>query len=104
MSHAVTQRTREIGIRMAVGAMPSQVMTRILGQSLMVTGTGAAFGLLVAAGATRYLEGMLFEVTPLDPWTFLAVGVMALVVAVLAAYPPAARASRVDPIAALRHD
>jgi putative ABC transport system permease protein len=92
LSHAVTRRTREIGIRMAVGAVPLQVLGMILRQSLM------------AAGTTRYLESMLFELTPLDPWTFLAVAVMALVVAVLAAYPPAARASRVDPLAALRHD
>jgi ABC-type antimicrobial peptide transport system permease subunit len=76
----------------------------ILRQSLMLTGTGAVVGLLMAAGTTRYLESMLFELTPLDPWTFLAVAAMALVVAVLAAYPPAARASRVDPLVALRHD
>ena len=75
-----------------------------LRQSLMVTGTGALIGLLLAAATTRYLESLLFELTPLDPWTFLAVAAMALVVAVLAAYPPAARASRVDPLAALRHD
>jgi putative ABC transport system permease protein len=104
LSHAVTRRTREIGIRMAVGAVPSRVLAMILRQSLMVTGTGAVIGLLMAAGTTRYLESMLFELTPLDPWTFLAVAAMALVVAVLAAYPPAARASRVDPLAALRHD
>jgi putative ABC transport system permease protein len=84
LSHAVTRRTREIGIRMAVGAVPSQVRAMILRQSLMVTGTGAVAGLLVAAGTTRYLESMLFELTPLDPGTFLAVAVLALVVAVLA--------------------
>ena len=104
LSHAVTRRTREIGIRMAVGAKPSRVLAMILRQSLIVTGAGAVIGLLMAAGTTRYLESMLFELTPLDPWTFLAVAAMALVVAVLAAYPPAARASRVDPLAALRHD
>ena len=104
LSHAVTRRTREIGIRMAVGAVPAQVLAMIVRQSLMVTGTGAVVGLLIAAGTTRYLESMLFELTPLDPWTFLAVAVMALAVAVLAAYPPAARASRVDPLVALRHD
>jgi putative ABC transport system permease protein len=92
LSHAVTRRTQEIGIRMAVGAVPSQVRAMILRQSLVVTGTGAVIGL------------MLFELTPLDPWTFLAVAAMALVVALLAAYPPAARASRVDPLATLRHD
>jgi predicted permease len=104
LSHAVTRRTHEIGIRMAVGAVPSQVLAMIIRQSLMVTATGAVIGLLMAAVTTRYLQNMLFELTPLDSWTFLAVAVMALVVAVLAAYPPAARASRVDPLAALRHD
>jgi predicted lysophospholipase L1 biosynthesis ABC-type transport system permease subunit len=104
LSHAVTRRTREIGIRMAVGAVPSRVLAMILRQSLMVTGTGAVIGLLMAAGTTRYLESMLFDLTPLDPWTFLAVAAMALVVALPAAYPPAARASRVDPLIALRHD
>jgi putative ABC transport system permease protein len=104
MSHAVTQRTREIGIRMALGAMPAQIFATILRQSLIVAGTGAVIGLLTAAGATRQLKSMLFELTPLDPWTFIAVAVMALAVAVLAAYQPAARASRVDPLVALRHD
>jgi predicted permease len=104
LSDAVTRRTNEIGIRMALGAGPRQVLAMIIRQSLMVTRTGAVIGLLIAAGTTRFLESMLFELTPLDPWTFLAVAVMMLVVGVLAAYPPAARASRVDPVVALRHD
>lgn len=104
LSHAVTRRTHEIGIRMAVGAAPTQVLAMILRQSLMLTGTGAVVGLLMAAGTTRYLESMLFELTPLDPWTFLGVAILALVVGALAAYSPAARASRVDPLVALRHD
>jgi putative ABC transport system permease protein len=104
MSHAVTQRTREIGIRMAIGAAPSRVLAAVLRQSLTLTGAGAAIGLLCAAAVTRYLESMLFELTPLDPWTFLAVGLLFLCVALLASYVPAARASRVDPLVALRHE
>ena len=104
LSHAVTQRTREIGIRMAIGATPSRVRTAILGHSLTLTGTGAVVGLLGAAAVTRYLESMLFELTPLDPATVAAVAGLVLFVALLASYLPAARASRVDPLVALRHD
>jgi putative ABC transport system permease protein len=104
MSHAVTQRTREIGIRMAIGAAPSQVLAGVLRQSLTLTGMGAAIGLLGAAAVTRYLESMLFELTPLDPSTFVGVALLFLIVALLASYVPAARASHVDPLVALRHD
>jgi predicted permease len=104
MSHAVTQRTREIGIRMAIGAAPSHVLAAVLRQSLILTGIGAAMGMLVAAGLTSYLESMLFELTPLDPPTFAAVAVLFLVVGLMAACLPALRASRVDPLVALRHD
>ena len=104
VSHAVTQRTREIGIRMAIGAAPSRVLAAVLRQSLTLTGIGAAIGLLGAAAVTRYLESMLFELTPLDPPTFVAVAVLFLVVGLMAACLPALRASRVDPLVALRHD
>jgi putative ABC transport system permease protein len=104
MSHAVTQRTREIGIRMAIGAAPSRVLAGVLRQSLALSGMGAAIGLLGAAAVSRYLESMLFELSPLDLPTFLAVPVLFLSVALLAAYLPAARASSVDPLIALRHD
>jgi ABC-type antimicrobial peptide transport system permease subunit len=69
-----------------------------------LTGIGAAMGMLVAAGLTSYLESMLFELTPLDPPTFVAVAVLFLVVGLMAAWLPALRASRVDPLVALRHD
>jgi hypothetical protein len=98
------QSTREIGIRMAIGAAPSRVLAAVLQQSLTLTGIGAAIGLLGAAAVTKYLESMLFELTPLDPSTFVAVAVLFLLVALLASYLPAARASRVDPLVALRHD
>jgi putative ABC transport system permease protein len=104
LSHAVTQRTREIGIRIAIGASPSRVLAAVLRQSLTLTGTGAAIGLLVAAAVTRYLESMLFELAPLDPPTFAGVAALFLLVALLASYLPAARASRVDPLVALRHE
>lgn len=104
LSHAVTQRTREIGIRMAIGATPSRVRITVLRQSLTLTGIGVVIGLLCAAAVTRYLESMLFELTPLDPSTFIAVAVLFVLVALLASYVPAARASRVDPLVALRHD
>jgi ABC-type antimicrobial peptide transport system permease subunit len=93
VSHAVTQRTREIGIRIAIGASPSRVLAAVLQQSLTLTGIGAAIGLLGAAAVTRYLESMLFELTPLDPSTFAAVAMLFLLVALLASYLPAARAS-----------
>jgi ABC-type antimicrobial peptide transport system permease subunit len=104
LSHAVVGRTREIGIRIAIGASPSRVLTHVVRQSLLLTGVGAAIGLLVAAALTRYLKSMLFELAPLDPLTFAAVAVLFLVVALLASWLPAARASRVDPLVALRHD
>jgi putative ABC transport system permease protein len=100
----VTQRTREIGIRMAIGATPSRVRIAVLRQSLTLTGIGVVIGLLCAAAVTRYLESVLFELTPLDPSTFIAVAVLFVLVALLASYVPAARASRVDPLVALRHD
>jgi putative ABC transport system permease protein len=104
MAHAVTQRTREIGIRMAIGAAPSDVLAVVLLQGLTLTGIGAAMGMLAAAGLTSYLQSMLFELTPLDPPTFLAVAMLFLVAGLMAACLPALRASRVDPLVALRHD
>ena len=89
---------------MALGATPFTVLSTVLGQSLALTGAGTAIGLFGAATMTKYLESLLFELTPLDPATFGGVALIWLVVALLAAYLPASRASRVDPIVALRHD
>ena len=102
MAHAVTRRTREIGIRMALGASPSRVLTLVLRQSVTLTIIGAAIGLLGAAFVTRYLEGMLFQLTPLDPRTFASIAVLFVLVGLLASYLPAVRASSVDPLIALR--
>jgi putative ABC transport system permease protein len=104
LSHSVAQRTREIGIRLAIGAAPARVLTGVLRQSLILTGAGACIGLIVAAMVTTYLRSLLFGVTPLDPSTFVAVAVLFLFIALVASYLPAARASRVDPLVALRHE
>ena len=102
MAYSVAQRTREIGIRMALGARPSAVMVLVLGQSTLVTLVGITAGLAGAAAVTRYLQGMLFGLTPLDPATFAAVAVAFAAVAMLAAYLPARGATKVDPTIALR--
>ncbi len=102
VAYGVTQRTREIGIRTALGAQRSEVLTLVLRQSTVLTGIGVALGLAAAAVATRYLEGMLFGLSPLDPSTFIAVSLAFPMVAALAAYVPARRAASIDPLLALR--
>jgi putative ABC transport system permease protein len=104
MAYSVAQRTREIGIRMALGARPSEVMVLVLGQSTLITVIGIIAGLAGAAGATRYLQGMLFGLTPLDPFTFVVVSILFAAVAMLAAYLPARSATKVDPLVALRSE
>jgi predicted permease len=104
LAYSVAQRTREIGVRMALGAPRSEVLRLILLQGTTLAAVGLVIGLAGAAGITRYLAGMLFGLTPLDPSTFIAVSVMFGVVAVLASYVPARRATRVDPLTALRCD
>jgi putative ABC transport system permease protein len=102
MSYSVAQRRREIGIRMALGAQPADVRSMVVGQALQMGVTGVAIGVFGALGAARLLGGLLFNVSPSDPPTFTAVCAMLLAVVLVAAYFPARRATRVDPIAALR--
>ena len=102
MSYSVTQRTREIGIRVALGARRGQVIALVLGQSAVLTAVGIVLGLSGAAMLSRYLEGLLFGVTPLDPVTFAAAAVLFTLVALVAAYGPTRRATGVDPLVALR--
>jgi putative ABC transport system permease protein len=104
LTYAVSQRIREIGIRMALGAERSNVMRLVLGQSLVLTVIGIVVGLGGAATVSRYLETMLFGLTPLDRTTFVAVALVFAAVATVAAYVPARRATHVDPVVALRND
>jgi ABC-type antimicrobial peptide transport system permease subunit len=104
MAYSVAQRTREIGVRMALGAPRAQVVGLVVRQSAVSTIAGIVIGLSGAAMLTRYLEGLLFGVTPLDPVTFTAAGVLFALVALAAAYGPARRATRVNPLLALRSE
>jgi putative ABC transport system permease protein len=100
----VAQRTREIGIRIALGARRVDVMRLVLRQSTMLVGVGLFCGLASAAAVTRYLEGLLFGLTPLDPSTFIVVALAFACIATLASYVPARRATKVDPLVALRYE
>jgi ABC-type lipoprotein release transport system permease subunit len=102
LSYGVARRTQEIGVRMALGARRSAVMGSVLKGSLKLTLAGIVLGLLAAAAVARYLSGMLFGVTPLDPLTFFAVSGTFVLVTTLAACLPARRATKVDPLVALR--
>jgi putative ABC transport system permease protein len=102
ISYSVTQRTQEVGVRMALGARPDDVVRLILKQGLTLTLIGVASGVLGALAAARVMSGLLYGVTATDPATFVAISLLLAIVAMLACYLPARRAARVEPIAALR--
>jgi predicted permease len=104
ISYAVAQRTREFGIRMALGAQPRNVFGMILGQGIRIAGWGIFLGLVAAAAVTRVLASLLFGVLPTDPLTFVTVSMLLIGVALAACYIPARRAMRVDPMVALHHE
>ncbi len=104
LAYAVVRRTQEIGIRMALGAQRAQVLALVLKRGLILTAIGIALGLGGAAAGSRLLQGMLFGVSPLDARTFAAVSLAFALVATFALYVPARRATRVDPMVALRTD
>jgi ABC-type antimicrobial peptide transport system permease subunit len=104
MSHSVTQRTNEIGIRVAFGATARNVLGSVLGRGLLVIGIGTAVGLVASLSLTRIIASSLWGVTPTDPATYVTVLVTLLVVACLACYVPARRALKVDPLVAMRRD
>jgi predicted permease len=103
MSYTVAQHTREIGIRMALGAQPGSILKLIVGRGLVLVSVGAVIGVLASFGLTRFIENMLFGVTPTDPLTFVMIVALLGLVALLACLIPAQRAMRVDPIVVLRH-
>jgi predicted permease len=107
MAYVVSQRTHEIGIRMALGADRRKVLMMVVRQGMVLTVIGIAIGLIAAYVLTKYLESltsMLFGVEPRDPWTFTAIGVLLAVVALVACLVPARRATKVDPLRALRYE
>jgi putative ABC transport system permease protein len=104
VSYAVTHRTQEIGIRMALGARSRNVVTQVVGSGIKLAAAGVVVGLLIAWSATRTIESFLFEVAPTDAVTYIAVVTGLLAVTSLAAYLPAKRAAAVDPAQALNDD
>jgi putative ABC transport system permease protein len=104
MSYSVTQRTHEIGIRMAIGARPSDVFRMVLGHGMKLTLIGVAAGLVGAFALTRLMETMLFGVAPTDTTTFISIAGIVIVIASVACYLPGRRATKVEPVVSLRYE
>jgi putative ABC transport system permease protein len=104
MAHEVAQRTQEIGIRMALGADRGGIVRLVLSQSMRVILAGAIVGTAAALGLSRLITSMTYHVRPADPLTYVGVAALVLLVAAVSSLLPARRATRVDPLAALRHE
>ena len=102
VAYTVTQRTREIGVRLAMGAEEGDVTRMVLGQGMILAGTGIGIGLLGAFGLTRLMEALLFGISSTDPMTFASVSGALALVALLATWLPARRAAQTDPAQAIR--
>jgi putative ABC transport system permease protein len=102
ISYSVSQRTREIGIRIALGARNAEVIRMFVGHGVRLAGVGVACGVVAAIGLARLMSSLLFDVSPIDPLTYGAVALGLGAAAVLASYVPALRATSVDPVEALR--
>jgi predicted permease len=104
ISYLVERRTQELGVRIALGAQSWSVLRLVLTDGMKMAGFGVAVGLMASLGLTRLLTGLLYGVSTTDPFTFIVIAVLLLLVAALACYLPALRATRVDPLVALRHE
>jgi len=104
MAYLISQGTRDIGIRIALGATPNEILALTVGKGMVLAFSGAAIGVLAAFAITHLLRSLLFGIGSGDPVTFCAVPLLLMIVALLASYIPARRASRIDPATALRHE
>jgi putative ABC transport system permease protein len=104
ISFSTSRRVHEIGVRMALGAQAGDILKMIVGEGLLLSLAGVALGTAGAFALTRFMAGMLFGVTPTDPPTYATISALLLLVALLASYIPARRATKVDPMTALRYE
>jgi predicted permease len=104
MAYSVSQRTRELGVRIALGARPGNLLSMVVGQGMRLAAIGFAIGLAIALAATRLVSSLLYGVSATDPATFVAIPALLCLVALAASYLPARRATQVDPMVALRNE
>jgi len=104
LAHAVSRRTQELGVRLALGALPRDLLLMVMSEGVRLTTAGIGLGIVGALLFTRIISSLLFGVSSTDPAVYLAIPALLLIVATLACYLPARRATRLDPMVALRHD